>query len=61
MKNIQDKDITKKHYFQPTIEQIIVDNEISLALESLPPTFESNNINSTTDYFNTNPFVATNV
>jgi hypothetical protein len=59
--NVKDKDIIKKDYFQPIIEQIIVDNEITLALESLPPTFETSNINRRADFFNTNPFVTTNV
>jgi hypothetical protein len=58
--NVSDKDITKKHYFQPLIEQIMVDNEIALVLESLPPTFETNNVNSTTDFFNTNPYITMN-
>ena len=55
--NPRSKDVLKKCYFQPTIELIKVDNEIALALESLPPTFESKNENTTTDFFNTNPFV----
>lgn len=54
--NPRSKDVLKKCYFQPTIELIKVDNEIALALESLPPTFESKNEN-TTDFFNSNPFV----
>ncbi len=31
----------KKHYFQPTIETTKLDNQISLALESNPPIYES--------------------
>ena len=34
----------KKKYTAPAIEIIVLDNEISLALESAPPTYESNSL-----------------
>ncbi len=43
--------IIKKHYFQPSIEVIEQDSEISLALESEPPTFESDNRNNLKEYY----------
>jgi hypothetical protein len=45
----------KKFYFTPHIIEIKLDNEISLALESTPPTFESRN-NKGLEYFNNEPF-----
>ena len=44
------KHISKKHYFQPSIDVIELDSEISLALESEPPTFESENKNDLKEY-----------
>ena len=36
----------KKRYIRPSIEIILLDNEISLALESAPPAGPSETINS---------------
>lgn len=51
---------TKKIYIAPAIEIIQLDNEISLALESIPPggPGESLNMITMTEHFNNNPFVA---
>ena len=46
----------KRNYIAPTLEQIILDNEISLALESTPPTFESKNSIHAPEYFTNEPF-----
>lgn len=47
----------KKRYSTPNLEQIVLDNEISLVLESSPPSgpFETNRL-STPQYFSENPF-----
>jgi hypothetical protein len=49
--------IQKRKYTEPRLEQIRLDNEISLALESAPPVgpFESANSNIP-DFFNNDPF-----
>lgn len=39
------KTITKSTYSEPKLEQILLDYEISLALESFPPIFEIAPIN----------------
>jgi len=46
----------KKKYLSPLVELIVLDNEISLALESTPPVGpdEGNNLNSP-DFLNQNP------
>jgi len=49
----------KKTYFPPQIEHIILDNEISLILESTPPVGPFESINSKPDYLNNNPFKLT--
>jgi hypothetical protein len=48
----------KKSYKSPAIELIVLDNEISLALESAPPVGpdESYNKISSPDHFNKTPF-----
>jgi len=46
----------KRKYRIPEITQITMDNEISLALESEPPTYESNNKLHAPEYFNNEPF-----
>jgi hypothetical protein len=48
--------IDKRIYNSPYIERITLDNEISLALESDPPTYESDNCKTGSDYFNNDPF-----
>lgn len=45
-------------YTAPEIKQIVIDNEISLALESTPPTFEYHIQHHSSDYFNQNPLNA---
>ena len=53
----QIKNTAKRIYILPQIEQIKLDNEISLVLESDPPAGpgESNNLNAP-EYFNNDPF-----
>lgn len=41
--NFLEENTTKREYQSPQIELIRLDNEISLALESDPPTYESEN------------------
>lgn len=50
--------INKKQYINPQIELIVLDNEISLALESNlePPLGPDESRNSAPEYFNNNPF-----
>jgi hypothetical protein len=48
--------IYKRIYNSPHIERITLDNEISLELESDPPTFESRNGPSVPEYFINNPY-----
>jgi hypothetical protein len=45
----------KREYIAPTVEHILLDNEISLALASDPPTYESSN-KLAPEYFNNDPF-----
>jgi hypothetical protein len=57
MKRNMDQLQTRRIYSKPEINNIKLDNEISLVLEStppVPPVYE--NISLTTDYFNNNPF-----
>jgi hypothetical protein len=46
----------KREYEAPIINQVLLDHEISLALESTPPTYETQNCSNAPDYFNNNPF-----
>jgi len=46
----------KHSYSAPLIEQIQLDNEISLALESTPPFFPGESLSKAPDYFNNDPF-----
>lgn len=41
--NFLEENTTKRQYKSPQIELIRLDNEISLALESDPPTYETDN------------------
>ena len=50
----------KKAYKSPEILVVVLDNEISLALESTPPTYESLNGSIAPDYFSNDPFKTTN-
>ena len=55
----QIENTAKRIYIVPQIEQIKLDNEISLALASAPPAgpFETNNSGSNApEYFNNDPF-----
>ncbi len=47
----------KKKYFAPFVELIVLDNEISLALESTPPLGpdEGSNLNISPDFLNQYP------
>jgi len=51
----------KKKYTVPVIEIISIDNEISLALESAPPTGPFEIVKNNQDYFSNNPFHTENV
>jgi len=48
--------IEKKEYSSPQIIRVKLDSEISLALESDPPTYESTNNVVSPNYFNNDPF-----
>jgi hypothetical protein len=50
------ENIAKKSYKAPKIEQIKLDNEISLALESAPPTGPGESLGKAPEYFNNDPF-----
>jgi hypothetical protein len=52
--NTQNKD--KRAYTVPLIERILLDNEISLILESDPPFGPDESISYTPEYFNNDPF-----
>ncbi len=54
--NLINKRAEKRAYYLPKVERIIIDNEISLALESEPPTFESRNVSTQTEHFNNDIF-----
>ncbi len=54
MQNMK-KTIEKKMYVVPEIDIVVLDNEISLALES-PPAGPDEGINTTPNYFNNNPY-----
>ncbi|HEY5507227.1 MAG TPA: hypothetical protein VIK29_01045 [Paludibacter sp.] len=48
---------TKKTYTAPAIEKILIDNEISLALESTPPDGPGElGSSKVPEYFNNDPF-----
>jgi hypothetical protein len=47
---------TKNQYSKPTIEVIVLDNEISLQLESTPPEAPGEAKLNTLEYFNINSF-----
>lgn len=49
----------RKNYISPQIECIKLDNCISLALESIPPSGPDEVFNSAPSYFNTDPFKTT--
>ena len=49
-------DNTKRPYISPTIERVGLDNEISLALESDPPSGPDETSLNGPEYFNNDPF-----
>jgi len=46
----------KRAYIAPQMEQIKLDNEISLALASAPPIVPGESISKAPEYFNNDPF-----
>jgi hypothetical protein len=48
----------KREYSAPLIDRVLLDNEISLALESAPPAGPGESMNSMPEYFNNDPFKA---
>jgi hypothetical protein len=46
----------KSIYLKPTIEVVLLDNEISLALESSPPVGPGETINNAPEYLKSSPF-----
>ena len=55
--NIQN--IEKREYTAPAIEQILLDNEISLALESTPPAGPNEGYLKAPEYMNSDPYKLT--
>ncbi len=47
---------TKKYYAQPCLEKIIIDKEVSLALESAPPEGPDETKNSMPMHIDINPY-----
>ena len=54
-----EKNIEKLNYCAPAIECIQLDNEISLALESVPPIGPGESSLMSPEYFNSDPFKLT--
>ena len=50
------ENIAKRRYELPTINTIMLDNSISLALESAPPAGPGEVLNSAPTYINSTPF-----
>ncbi|MGB4577611.1 MAG: hypothetical protein WBI06_12040 [Paludibacter sp.] len=50
----------KSIYIAPDVERILIDNEISLALESELPPFGPDETMNTANFNNANPFKLTN-
>jgi len=50
----------KKEYLAPVIEIVLLDNEISLALESTPPDGPGEGAFLAPEYMNNNPFEGNN-
>lgn len=44
--------VIKREYQSPAIERVVLDNEISLSLNSLPPDGPDEGIGKTPEYFN---------
>ena len=47
----------KRIYLNPTIELIKLDNEISLALQSIPPEGPGESLSLVPEYFGNDPFI----
>lgn len=54
--NSNNKITEKRSYFPPIIAEIILDNEISLALESFPPDGPNEGAYFSPDFLENNPF-----
>lgn len=46
----------KREYCSPVIEQIMLDHEISLTLDSTPPEGPGESLTKAPEYFNNDPF-----
>lgn len=58
--NLQKNDHNiERHYCSPTIDCIVIDNEISLTLDSAPPIGPLEGMNKTPEAFHNNPFQIT--
>lgn len=55
MNFIKDK-LQKRDYAMPLIDKILLDNEISLEMESDPPIFESRNSSKAPNFYSNDPF-----
>lgn len=55
------RNIQKSPYSSPQINHVILDNEISLVLESAPPEGPDEALNAKPEYFNNDPFRTTTV
>ena len=51
-----EKIIEKRIYKSPTLQLIKLDNEISLALQSIPPEGPGEGVSMTLEYMNNDPF-----
>jgi hypothetical protein len=49
-------EMEKTKYESPRIERVVLDNTISLVLESSPPAGPGESMNNTPDNFNNDPF-----
>lgn len=54
--NTNNKITKKRNYLPPIVDKIILDNEISLALESSPPDGPGEVYNNAPKFLNSNPF-----
>ncbi|MEI8273463.1 MAG: hypothetical protein WCG08_12640 [Paludibacter sp.] len=54
--NTTNKSTEKRNYSTPLIERVILDNEISLQLESTPPPAPGETHLQTPEYLNNDPF-----
>ena len=54
--NIYNRNLDKRTYSQPQIERVKLDNDISLVLDSTPPTGPGDEFVIAPEYFNNDPF-----